>query len=395
MNLQEFRSSVLEAYGANPSQRQELLAYNENRFDHHSLTFLPQFPLTPEPHVWAWEQYAAAAQAVGVFEALKQRLVQLQFPIREGISQTAAYQAATRKGLWVDAEDGTTGLSLQQPDQLQLKLHQSLAGPIPVLIAADREDFVALVQALTLRNEPKPVPDSMGACMIAGFNNWDRVYQYRQRWEAEHPTDCSEADWAKEFQRFIAQKSLYQDRFILLSSGPYSAVAAADLGLSAGEWQRLSLAIRLEHECTHYFTRRLFASMRNNLLDELIADYRGMVAATGCYRADWFLRFLGLDAFPATRPGGRLHNYRGQPPLCAGAFEVLKALVKSAAENLERFDRNHADELARPDEQALMLIALTHLTLEELASQESDFRIQMVFNDLRKNSLCRACVATQ
>ena len=33
--------------------------------------------------------------------------------------------------------------------------------------------------------------------------------------------------------------------------------------------------------------------MRNNLLDELIADYTGMVGAIGRFRAGWFLRFAG------------------------------------------------------------------------------------------------------
>lgn len=74
--------------------------------------------------------------------------------------------------------------------------------------------------------------------------------------------------------------------------------------------------------------------MRNNMRDELIADYQGIVAANGGrYRADWFLRFIGLEAFPEYRQGGRLQNYRGQPPLSDGAFKILQVLVKDAAEN--------------------------------------------------------------
>jgi len=75
------------------------------------------------------------------------------------------------------------------------------------------------------------------------------------------------------------------------------------MGMDESTWHSLSLIIRLSHECTHYFTRRLFGSMRNNLLDELIADYQGIVAANGGrYRADWFLRFVGLESFPDYRP---------------------------------------------------------------------------------------------
>lgn len=68
------------------------------------------------------------------------------------------------------------------------------------------------------------------------------------------------------------------------------------MNLSQAEWRRLSITIRLEHECTHYFTYRVLGSMRNNLLDELIADYQGIVSAIGKYRADWFLRFMGLES---------------------------------------------------------------------------------------------------
>ena len=383
-NQQEFRRSVLAFYGASASQTEELLAYNQNLFSHKCLKHAVKFPLAPEAHVSVWEEYAFAARVIGAFEALKQCLVQFQFPILAGISQTEAYRSATRKGVPVDNIPEATGLILTLPEKLQLIIHQSLAGAIPVLLAGNREDFVTLVQALTMQNEPKLVPASMGACMVAGFNNWDRIRRYRQQWSAKNSGNCSESSWAAEFRSIIPQKTLYQDRFIILSDGFYSDISGIDMGLSELEWQRLSLTIRLEHECTHYFTRRLFGSMRNNMLDELIADYRGIVAATGYYRADWFLRFVGLESFPHYREGGRMQNYRGQPPLCDRAFKILQALVKAAAENLQRFHTDHASELRNSNIQPLMLIALTYLTLEELASKEANFRIKQTLEELQK-----------
>jgi len=380
MNQQEFRASILASYGASAAETAELLAYNHNVFDHSHLTFPLGVPLGAEPHVATWEAYVAAARAVGAFEVLKQALVQLRFPIRAGISQTEAYCSATRKGVLADGVPEATGLVLRQPKMLQVIVHQSLAGAIPVLITRDREDFVTLVQALTMRNEPGLVPASMGACMVAGFNNWDRVHQYRRHWEAQNPSTYSEAGWTEEFRRLISRKELYQDRFIILSDGPYSDVSAGAIGLSEREWRRLSLTIRLEHECTHYFTCRLFNSMRNNLLDELIADYRGIVNAIGHYRADWFLRFLGLES-PSYREGGRLQLYRGQPPLSQGAFKILQALVKAAAENLERFDADNSSKVRTPQGQSLLLVGLTHLTLEELASQAAP-RPQKLLDEL-------------
>ena len=196
----EFRSGVLGAYGASGLEIEELLGYNENVFDRASMSLPLKLPLESELHVSAWRQYATTAREIGVFGALKQRLVQLQFPVQEGISQTEAYQSATRRGVSVEGMAEATGLVLRQPEQLQLTVHESLAGAVPVLIAGNREDFVSLVRALTKRNEPKPIPDSMGACTVAGFNNWDRVRQYRQKWEAAHPDHCADADWAVEFR---------------------------------------------------------------------------------------------------------------------------------------------------------------------------------------------------
>lgn len=373
MERRKFRANILKAYGANASDTEELLAYNENVFDTAGLALPVNFPLAPEIYVATWEKYLAEATASATFEALKKRLVQLRFPIRERISQTEAYRAATRKGVPVDGMAEATGLVLTQPEKLQLIIHQSPAGAIPVLIAGNRDDFVLVVQALTMRNEPKAVPASMGACMVAGFNNWDRIRQYRQQWEANHPDHKCEAEWEAEFKRLIPKKELYQDRFMILSQGPYSNVSAQDIGLPEAEWLRLSLTIRLEHESTHYFTRRLFNSMRNNLIDEFIADYRGIVAATGRYRADWFLRFMGLQSFPHYWEGGRLQNYRGS--LSEGSFKIIQSLVVSAARNLESFERQQANSV----NPTAMLTTLCCLTLEELATDEANAYLSRAF----------------
>ena len=390
MKLPEIRSQVLQAYGASKTELEELLAYNTNVFDHENLPLSLKFPLDSELHVSAWSEYLVEAQSIGVWETLKNTLVQLNFPVQTGISKTEAYRKATLKGIHPHGIPEATGLILQQPDQLDFKIYASLAGAIPVLLPGNREDFVTLVRALTKRNEPVPIPPTMGACMIAGYSNWGRIRRHRQKWaekwSCDHPTPCTEIDWQPEFRRLIPQKNLYQDRFIILSKGFYSNVPPEKMGLSASDWRELSLTIRLEHECTHYFTRRLFNSMQNNLLDELIADYRGIVAALGYYRADWFLRFMGLASFPDFMDG-RLPNYRGQPPLSDGAFKVLQGLVVAAAQNLEQFDRKYAAELKLSQNQPLMAIALTYLTLEELASDQAIYRLQTIFQELQHKYL--------
>lgn len=382
----EFRSKLLEAYGAGTKEIAELSAYNQNIFQHDLLSSSQTFPLEPEAHVAAWLEYLETAQQNGVLPTLKNVLVQLNFPIQAGISQTEAYRSATLKGVDPSTICEATGLVLQQPGQLKFKIHPSMAGTIPVLLPGNREDFETLLRALTKRNEPVPIPPSMGACMVAGYNNWDRIRRYRQQWSEDNPLNCSENAWKQEFKSLIPQKSLYQDRFIILSDGFYSNVSPKEIELTESEWRSFSLTIRLEHECTHYFTRRLFNSMQNNLLDELIADYRGIVAALGYYRADWFLRFMGLESFPDYRESGRLQNYRGQPPLSDSAFKILQALVVAAANNLEYFDRHHAETLNYSQNQPLILMALTYLTLEELASEQAYERLQQIFRQLQAKS---------
>lgn len=362
------------------TQPDELRAYARNAFDVGALAEGLSLPLPDEPFVAFWEARAAEARERGAFAVLREHMPQLRFPVRAGMGDSAAYQAATRRGVPPEDVAEATGLALARPEVLELALYPSPAGRIPLLIVRGRPEFVALVQALTHRNEPKPVPDSQGAIMIAGYNNWSRIHELRRQWEESDPAAREGATWKEAFARLQPRRELYQDRFILLSDGPYSAVPAADLGLGDPEWRELSLVLRRDHECAHYLTRRIFGSMRNNLHDELIADYAGITAAAGRYRADWFLRFLGLEGFPAYRAGGRLDLYRGDPPLSDGAFRQLHALIREVAETVERFDAGRPDH---PRERALALLALAVLGLEELAGPGGEDKLRRTVEELR------------
>ncbi|HSK80394.1 MAG TPA: hypothetical protein VLQ45_28330 [Thermoanaerobaculia bacterium] len=331
MNLR-FQADTLASFGASPGETEELLSYNTNLFDLGALAGT-ELPLPDEPFVAVWEDWERQARERGAFAVLREHLPQLRFPIREGISGTEAYRAATLRGVPPEEIPEATGLALPRPELVEIVLHKSPAGRIPLVIVRGREEFVALLRAIARKNEPAPVPDAQGALMISGYNNWTRIHAL-----------------GAEFRRLQAQKELYQDRFILLSNGPYSAVPAADLGLSEEEWREMSLVLRREHECTHYLTRRLFGSMRNNVLDEILADYAGITAAAGRFREDWLLRFLYA----------RLDLYRGDPPLSDGAFRVLRSLLEAAAGNIERWDG--------PGDRTARVLTLASLRLEDLAA---------------------------
>ncbi len=369
------REEILVSYGASGSDLDELLSYNHNCFDSGDLDSLP--PLVPEPHVAAWTSYCQDAEEVGVFQSLQRRLPQLCFPIQAGISESQQYRAATRQGSPTQELSEATGLALECPKELQLALQTTLAGPIPVITTGCRADFVSLVQALTRRNEPIPIPESMGSLIISGYNNWDRIAQYRADWDQRRQAGDT---WDAEFQTLKMQRHLYQDRFIILSNGAYSNVKAVTMGMTEAEWLVVSHQIRLEHECTHYCTRRLFNSMRNNLLDELIADYFGITAANkGVYQANWFLRFIGLEQYPKYRAGGRLENYRGETPLSDRAFQILQALVNDAAHNLEEFHNSQSVQLQDPMIKVAVLVTLTPFTMEDLAASEAQHLLNQQF----------------
>lgn len=364
---ERFRREVLLSLGAAAGEIDDLLAYGRSRY---AGSELPSFPLPDEPFVSTWRDYAEEAARRGVFPVLQEKLVQLRFPIREGISRDDAYRAATLRGAPPDSAQPP--LELNDPEGMSLFLHEAPAGTIPVITVRERSDFVALVRALSMRNEPGPVPESMGAVTIAGFNNWDRIARHRRDWEATHPVEAAAGGWTGEFQLLKSRKELYQDRFIVLSEGGYSSVAAETVHMSDDAWRRTSKIIRLEHECAHYVTRRAFGSMNDAVHDELIADRAGIAAAAGVFRADWFLLFMGLEDYPHYRPGGRLQNYLGDLQPGSSVFAVLTRLVKDAAENLDRFERGMR-EAGRGSAlgNIRMLLALAELHMEELASAEA------------------------
>jgi hypothetical protein len=368
--------AALRAAGVSEPELAELAGYTERRFE--SPAGAPvEVPLPDEPLAAPWAVWAAQARDAGAAAVLGRIFPQLSFPIRAGISQSPDYVAATLKGVAPAELAEATGLPLERPDGIELELHPSVGGRVPIVTVRHRGDFVTLVQALTRRNEPVAVPASQGASMVAGLPNWERIRALRREWEAR-PRGAGDAEsWPEELRRIQQRRELYQDRLILLSDGPYSGVPAVELGLDEDRWRRLSLVIRREHECTHYFTRRAYGSMKNHLLDELMADYAGLAAAFGAFRADLLLHLLGLGAAGPGQKGRRFDIYRGDPPLSDGTFRALETVVVRAADNLEACER--ALWPGGPpggSERAAMVQALAVLGLEGVAAPGGAMRLE-------------------
>lgn len=319
-----------------------------------------RLPLADEPCLEAWRDYAREAADDGAAAVLRRRLVQLRFPIRAGISGEAAYQGAVRRGEPPPAEGGA---ELVDPDGIALAIHPTPAGAVPVVTARHRADFETLVRALASRNEPRPVPPAMGACLVRGLVNPDRLERRRLAFlAAGHPP----AGWPAERARRVADRGEYQDTVLLLSTGPYSAVDAAELGLEPAGWRAISGLLRRDHEAFHYLTFRLSGRVRSHLLDEVLADLAGLLATPLPYRAATALRFLGIDEQGALRQGARLHLYVGEPPLAGEDLATAVELTVAATRNLEAALATEP-RLADPAERTALLLRAASLGLAGLA----------------------------
>lgn len=359
------RRAVIRACGAGDAVLDVLLDYGASPYQPEAAV-MGAGPIEDELHVPVWEGYAAQAATVGVFPALRERFPQLRFPIADGMSREPAYRAATLRGEFGEAEAFAPGVLPRRPELVTLSIVPSAAGRVPVVVAGDRGDFETLVRAFTERNEPADVPASMGACLVNGLINWHRIALHREQW-ARGVADASDEAWGAEFRALVPQKARYQDRLILLSAGPYSAVPGEESGGPAETWRDRSVVIRREHELFHYFTYRRFGRIRTHVFDELLADFAGLVGADRHYRAALALRFLGLDGLPAIRPEGRVLNYVREK-LPAEAWPVVGALAARAARNLETIAARHAPRLGTPAGMLEVLLTLCPLSLDELAS---------------------------
>ncbi len=357
------------------SPREQLLRYAENAFRRTDPNAIATFPLPDERHLEDWRGYAARAESEGVAAVLFETLSQLSVPIRQGVSESTAYRKLTRQGEPFREEDFGGRLRLAKPEALELFIHDHPAGALPVLVTDDRDDFISLFRALACRSEPQEVSPSVNAQMIAGLNNWDRIERYRRRWERSHPLAPARA-WRDEMKRVAAEApGHFRDRLVIVFKSPYSAVSAATLGLAwtEAEWVERSMTLRVEHEFTHYATKRLFDTMRSNLHDELLADFMGMTRAAGRFSHEWFARFLGMSDWPDVPAGGRVHAYREE--LDDEALILAGHLVMDAAEKLEGIAMRFYEEERRDD----FFLALTQLGLGELASSEAEYRFEHAF----------------
>jgi hypothetical protein len=189
------------------------------------------------------------------------------------------------------------------------------AGRIPVVYAEDRQTFERLTAVLSaedekMEDEKEGLPASVNAFTLP----------------CKHP--------------------LFEGhRVIVLFKAGYSALSGESVGIGDGEWLEKSAAIRLHHECCHYFTLRVLGGMKNHALDEMVADCAGQLAVFGRYSASLQRKFFGLESGlefdlegkDTIVPGGRLGFYVNAKRLPEGAVSLVCRKVNEALDGLEAY----------------------------------------------------------
>lgn len=363
------REELKQHYTLSETVIDEILKYNENSFLRDHENGLPNFPLKDEAYVQSWLQYEEESKGNSLIDVLSKYFYQFSFPIKKNISLSSEYKNAQKTGTILNRENNSN-YKFKDPDSIQLFIHQTLAGQIPVITIKNRNDFETFLQTLLYRNEPVKIPASMGAVMVNGLINWHRLHKLKSIWKQGNQKYNYLTN-----STFKPDKKLYLDKFIVLCEMPYSNISCWEMCMDYDEWIKHSMKIRLEHEVTHFFTKRFFGTMRNNLHDELLADYMGICAVNGSFNANWFLKFMGLHNFPIYRKGNRMENYLGKPKLSEEAFTVMQKIIFNAAFQVEKFDSNLGKAILSDDKMS-RLISISSLSLVELASTEGATKLQ-------------------
>ncbi len=351
---------------------EKLEAYLQNKFSSENLKIVVS---EENACVEFWKYYL---QKTGEphFQILKDFYPQLYFPIETEINKTEDYIHAVLKGK-DSFKNLPSHLFLNHAEGISIQLYKDISGTIPVISINDSQDFVVIAQSLLYKNNPMPIPSSMGAFLANGINNWERIHALKKEWIENRPSNS----WNHEFSKnIVPNPELYKDKIIVLSTKPYSNIQSAHLGLSEDEWKAYSYSIRLEHECTHLYTLKRYGRASNNLHDELIADYIGITKTLGKYNKEWMLAFMGLENYPQYREGSRLENYIDRIDISGDRFQDLTAIIRNAIETIAGFDEELGNITSVRDQMA-RIEALCETDLIDIASKRGGHMLMIKYNE--------------
>lgn len=267
-----------------------------------------------------------------VISELAKRFPQLYIKPEKGASGSELYRSIVRRGEQYSGE--LTHFICSDEDSLTIE--ETPAGKVEVIFLKNREDFECFYQIMADKCEPVPVLRSVGAAYIGGINDWSKIHAHLAEYEKKGGRDADD-----EFRRFTANKDNYKTSIILLSEGFYSNISCENTPYGEEEWRKISLEIRKYHELTHFVCRHFFPGSIRPVWDELLADFYGLLCATGRYDPALALEFLGIRSGKYT--GGRLKRYvEGEisGELVGEIAELTELLAGLAPKNFSREEDN-------------------------------------------------------
>lgn len=360
----QIRKNILKKVGAEETDLDLILDYNADIFDYSNLHDEITFPLEDEAFIKVWQKYEEDSANLGVFPVIRKAVPNLNFPIDDKLAETPEYKDAVLYANISEERFNSKGLDLKAQDQLQLTIIPSDAGSLPILYIPEREDFEAILKAVNHSNTNHKILPEVTSSLMREFRNTARIAVYRDRYQKKKALMNLNTTWRDEYAKILLRKELYLDSLIAVFGGGASAVSADDMGLPEDEWNAKSIVIGREKETIKYYMKRIFMVEKPHPYVELIAYYIATKTALGSFQADKLLKIMlpGPDSkLPACGLGAEKEKF--SPKI----YDVLKKLIEKAAHNLEDFEKIYANELEVHD-QNLILISLTNITLEELAS---------------------------
>lgn len=254
---------------------------------------------------------------------LAKRYPSLYIPLCEEGEENLWYKNATLSG---GKYFNTSLTDFETSHEDYIKSIFTEAGEVEIVFLKNRQDFILFLNKTVYKGVRKYVPDTIGAMMINGISNWNKINSHMEKYVSEGNTDYN-----PEFKRFTSDKSNFKDCLLLISDGLYSNIPAEKIGISESEWINASQKIRVYHECTHYICRKLWNEKKNIIFDEIVADCIGLFAAFGNYSTRLALLFLGLDD-NGSYIGGRLEFYCDKSEISELQERILNLVHQLARE---------------------------------------------------------------
>jgi len=208
----------------------------------------------------------------------------------------------------------------------ELTVADTPAGPVEVIFLRERSDFENFLRCTIHRSQPVKIAPTIGASTITGLADWAKI-----RAELTRAREAGE-DTREAFRAFVATGA-HLTTLVLISWGPYSALPSEDTPYGTGEWLEVSRTIRTYHELAHVVCRHLMPDDRPPVLDEVTADFCGLLFATGTYDDAFAAKLLGVSETGYV--GGRLEEYLDDEQ-CARIDEVARQVHACCAEIAKR-----------------------------------------------------------